>query len=305
MALIREHLRTYGVAVAGLATAVLAGVGWASLTAIAPLPNDLGWLWWPFVAAGLAALVGALLLTRQFFAAQRRIVITPSQVQRKSGKDAENDLTDAERKDVLKVLDAHAREDVAESIGAVELRALRLGRIARKLATKAANLSEADSKGIKARATAAQGEADRLDARVAVAFMRAAIGLLEDRSSRVFKGGRALGFAVMVVFGISTMLFIGEFSQGERDLVKLRADCATAEKDGSTGFCDPFAPEPSSHASAEPTSDPSADTGIIDRLRDCNAATTTAVPGDLLERAIAACAGLPPNQEDTGSVSEN
>lgn len=292
---IRENLRSYGSAVGALATAVLAGVGWVAFANLAPLPYGFEWMWWVVGVLGVVAILAALDLTRLFFSAQRRIVFAPSTV-KPAGNDSDNDLSTSERALVRGILDQHAGEELAESIAALEYRALRLGRIARSSAERAGNGAAADP-GMLARSSRASAEAERLDMVVGRASLRAALELLEERSRNVFKGGPTWWRGALVGVCVVGLLGLGEWSEGQRALVDLRSKCATAQTAGAADACETVSAPPAADEGdddAEP-----ADTSVMTRLGACEdalaqiPATTPPMSRTTRDAAVAQCAGLP------------
>jgi hypothetical protein len=217
---IRTLLRRMGAALGAAATAVLAGLGWTQVHEVFPLPEGRWWLWIPALFAGLSAFGGAAWLAARFFAAQRRIVIASDE---SAGEKFEGDERDA--RDALFRL--HSLEEAAPSVYAMELRAYRLQRIARELASE------------DPRKTKLETEAKRLLDLVELALSEAALWILEIRSKRAFKGvgtGIALGLTVV---GIVVLFGIADYAQGQRELIDLRAKCQEAVSKGAVDACDP------------------------------------------------------------------
>lgn len=300
---IRKSLRSYGSAVAALATAVLSGLGYTTLHSLFPVPAGNSWITPVAVIFCAFAVTGSLWLVGKFFAAQRRIVFAPSRLspapdtsqdrlasrllttvraRRRSG------LSSSERTIVESVLREHANEESAASARALELRALRLARLARRLEP-----GYSDAVG------PVQREADRLDSALAMATLRASLSVLERRSHQVFSGQGGVRVALLAAAGsVIGLVLISDYSKGQRDLIALRKACAEAKTAGALNGCDTVTraptgtptPTPSASASVQP-----AEPAILTRLQTCAEALGPApVPAPLVERALAACAGLPP-----------
>lgn len=278
----RDDLRKFGAALGAGASAVVVGLGWTTLHNIYPVPAAHPFLlgWGAFLLALLAA-GAAIYLAAQFFAAQRRIVFKPSDPQQANGLNA------AEKDLVEDVLREHAQEENASDALALELRAMRFGRIAR-------TGSAADARAV----AAAAAESSRLYATLALAEARAALAVLERRSQQLFTWtGRPAQTAAVAVVAVVGLFLLADYSKGERDRIDLLAKCQKAVTAGAPTACDtvvqPKAGPPTS-ASPTPTATPSANTAIIQRAADCaNYKTTPALTGVLRDIAVARCAGLP------------
>ncbi len=295
MAAIREHLRTFGAALAALATAVLAGLGYATLHKLFPAPTGYPGWWLAATGLAVAAVGGSVWLTSQFFAAQRRIVFTPARISPPERADPPRwrrvgGLTRGERELLELVLHEHAAEENAASARALEGRALRLARVARD--------RELSGRVIAKQAPPVQAEADRLDGVLAIAALRASLAVLEERSRRVFSPGWPLVALVVASVGIVGLFIMADYSQGQRDLVTLRADCTSAVKAGATTACDSV-DIGTPLATVAPSSMATADVEVLARLTACakEAAVTeqsdVVIPPALVSAAISTCAGLP------------
>lgn len=328
----REHLTKYGSAVAALATAVLTGVGWATLKDIAPVPEGREVLIAVAGASALVALGGSVLLVSLFFAAQRRIVVdtdTIPQVQapwtaedKAAGK--RNDLTRREARAARGPLDDLADEELAADVAAVERRQYRLARSARRYAALAATL-EAGSERDDAtrRAERLQAEADRLAAAHRAAGVTAAVRVLETRQRRVFHGPWSRGLSIVVAVGIVGLFVVADYSRGARALDAAQLACADklvalagAELAGYS--CDErgrLVTKDGTPPGGEPptqTEEPEADVALLDRLAACE--ESVARPGPTADRvegwedraavAIALCAGLPVATASDGAAAE-
>jgi hypothetical protein len=229
MADMRGLLQRFGTALGAAGTALMAGLGYTQIHKIFPLPvGSTEWLLILALAGSTGALVGAAWLVGRFFAAQRRIVITSEQfggsrIDRWRERRRGFNTVEARIRD--RVFTDHAQQEDAASLRAVELRSLRLERVARR-ATDAAH------------AESTKAESDRLTRVVRIALVRAAAEILERRSQQVFKGPLTAFLALMVVAGIISLFGLADWSQGQRDLVGLRQSCAEAEQAGATNACE-------------------------------------------------------------------
>ncbi|WP_225755280.1 hypothetical protein [Actinotalea sp. Marseille-Q4924] len=328
----REHLRTYGSAVGALATAVLAGVGWATLKDIAPVPEGREWLIVVAGVAALAALGGAVLLVGLFFAAQRRIVFdtdtipdarTPWDATRKEAGRS-NDLTHREARAARAPLDDLADEELAADVAAVEGRQYRLARTARRYAAQAATLEAGSSERARAtaRAEQLQAEADRLADAHRAAAVQAAVRVLETRQRQVFDGRQSRILSLVVVAGIVGLFVVADYSRGARALDAAQLACADklvalagAELAGYS--CDArgrlVAPASlvAGDGSAADEEEPTADVGMLERLAACEdavarpASTADRVEGweERAAMAISLCAGLPVQAADDATAA--
>lgn len=281
---IRENLRTFGTALGALATAVLAGVGFATFHEIFPLPPGRGLLGVGAALLAAAAVGGTVWLTAAFFAAQRRIVFSPSALSvGEEGPVKAEGLSKHEENIIKAILKEHAAEEGGASLRAVEMRAQRLSRVARRV--------EAAGAGEAARAAAITKESQRLTEAVSLAAWRAALMVLENRARRVYKGTGTVIALCVAATGIVGLLLLADYSKGQRDLIALRESCAKAVTAGAANACDDFG--------RQPTPPPAtADLGILQRLAECTREAETgtasaAIPAALREEAIARCAGLP------------
>lgn len=309
---IRENLRTFGTAMGALATAVLAGLGWATFHQIFPVPAGKWWVWVSALVLAAASVIGSIYVTGRVFAAQRRIVFAPSQISPPASEEPrpkrftrkrfsrwwlgnESGLTTRETAIVKRVLDEHAREEGAESARALETRALRLARIARRRDWIRGKTSNDEESPI-------HMEANRLDDVLATATLRSSLAVLERRSLNVFKGKATAGALLLVATGIIGLFFVADYSKGQRDLIALRDSCHKAVEAGAANACDPIdgpmVPSPTSTGDAISPSQ-TADLDLLERLEACASqvqneivASSITIPPALVERAVAICAGL-------------
>jgi hypothetical protein len=223
MKIMRDDLRRFGAALAGAASAVVVGLGWATIHTIYPVPADDSSLigWGAFLLALLAA-GASTYLAAQFFGAQRRIVFKPSDL------GTENSLNSNEKRLVEDVLREHAQEENATSALALELRAMRLSRIARVRSGVDVGLA----------ATAAN-ESSRLYDTLALAETRASLAVLERRSQQLFKwNGRPAITGMVAVVAIVGLFLLADYSKGERDRIDLLDKCQKAVAGGAVTACD-------------------------------------------------------------------
>jgi hypothetical protein len=208
MAAMRTDLRKNGSALATGSAAVLGAIGYTQLHQIFPAPAN-GWFT-PVVAASIAAAaMGTSFLVSRVFAATRRILI---------GSDASaRGLSHSERARALAVLTEHAREQQAQTLRALEYRALRLGRVAQR--------PEASS----ALSAAAKSESDRLYGVIYIALKRAAATILEERTRKALGGRLSAAAFLLAAAGVAGVFALADYSKGQRDLIDLRTKCATAE----------------------------------------------------------------------------
>jgi hypothetical protein len=236
MADMRSLLRRTGAAFASAAGVILAGLGWTQVHQTFPLPEGAWTLPLPLVedlgvsqqwvlgvvaaAAALAAFVGSAWFAARFFAAQRRILLA-SKISDCQG------LDDDDMAALRRVYRSHASEELAPSVHAVELRAYRLKRMARAVPESAPRKKEWSA------------EADRLLDVVRLAIRRAAVAILEVRSSTAFAGPGTWIPLGMAITGIVFAFGVADYAKGERDLIQLRASCQDAVAKGAIDACDP------------------------------------------------------------------
>ena len=223
MAGIRSLLQRTGTAIGAAATAILVGLGWAELHESFPIPENVGWGSKVLLAVSLvAAVVGSAWLAARFFTSQRRILVA-------SDLSKTKDLG-REKKFAQRVLDEHAAEEGAASLHALELRALRFDRVARRL-------DKPEDDELRKRLTA---EAARLCAVVGITLSRAAATVLEARARTVFRSVLTAALLFVAAFGIVGLFVVADYYKGERSLFELRQKCLKAEKEGVTDACAAF-----------------------------------------------------------------
>jgi hypothetical protein len=310
MQAIRDNLKGYAAALGALATVVFAGVSLATIDTLFPLPDRATWLWIPAVALALLGVGGVGWLTSAFFAAQRRIVFKPSSLSPSKGQPTprskeQRGLRRGEQRAVGAVLDEHASEEGAASALSLELRALRLARVARRLEGETSKLGQEA-------AALAQKESDRLNGALTTAVLRAALSIIEARAARVFGWVTKAALAVTAV-GVIGLVAVSQYAQGERELVALGESCAKAEVAGVTGSCEKigvaYTAPPTPAAPTTPTTQES-----VQRVRTCATEVDTAlvgappVPAALRDQLIAACvdvaAAVTTEEADDGAAAE-
>lgn len=213
---IRKLLQRTGAAFGAGATLLLAGLGYAQLHEVFPLPAHNHWR--TAFAAGIGALLavaGAVLLAGVFFRAQRRILITPAE------KDDDFQKPDQKIKD--EIYARVAVEENAPSLDALELRARRFERMA--LVTS--------DKGLRVEL---ETEAARVTRAYRWAMVFSAARVLERRSRDAFKSSTI--WAGMAALGIVLAFGAADYSKGERDKVALFKSCQEAIKLGAVDACD-------------------------------------------------------------------
>jgi len=228
---IRSSLQKTGSALGAGATVVLTALGLSQAYELFPLPANLtsdqrNALLAVAVIGAAAALGGAALLAFRFLYAQRRILLDSTGL-----KDRSKD----EKKEVTRVYDEHAREHLGRDLLAIELRALRLERIARRQPTAANGLPNP-----------MQAEADYLNSVVDIALVRAAAVVLERRARNAFRvWWTGLALAVTLV-GLGALFAVGDYAAGQRDLVELRKNCSEAK--AGANACETVVPKSDSDA---------------------------------------------------------
>lgn len=236
MKAMRELLRGFGAALGAGATALLTGLGYTQVHKIFPLPADYSvWMLLLAIGASVSALVGAAWLAGRFFGAQRRIGIGTEPGEKRhflrsllrgriGGEQRDTLFLHSERELRDRVFADGAAEEEAVTLRDVELRALRLQRIARR------TTDETQAKKLNA-------EADRLRGRVRLVLVRAAAEILERRSYQAFKGSLTKVALLLAILGIVGTFGLADWSQGQRDLIGLRKSCAEAKKAGAIDAC--------------------------------------------------------------------
>lgn len=289
MAAIRQNIRAFGAAVGTGATAIIAGVGWTTVHNLFPPPHAHPGLGWLGAGLGVIAVLAALLLTALFFAAQRRVVFQPSDPQKAPG------LAAGEKHIVEQVLSEHAAEEGATSAAALEMRALRLERIARERATPYDTTTKA-----------LMAEAVRLNDRLAIASVRAAASVVESRNEALFRASGkngALWAASFASLSIIALFFLADYAKGQRDLIDLQAKCAKATAAQRPTSCTDVAgqsPAPTPPPTTTVTVTPSPNLGLISSVRRCARALpeASALPSAVRRQALLTCAGIPATSSD-------
>lgn len=213
MAEVRSFLQRTGTALGTGATVLLTALGLTQAYELFPLPQNHSYFWNGVLLLGAivgaaAALGGATWLASRFFWAQRRILLDSAGL-REDNPD-EKELVEA-------VLDEHAREQLAPSLLALELRALRFERMASRRSSES---GEPDP---------LQREADHLFRVVDIALARAAAVLLERRARNVFRGRWTATALTLTVAGLLLLFAVSDYADGQRDLVDLRTTCSEAK----------------------------------------------------------------------------
>jgi len=197
---LRSDLVRTGTGLGAIVGTVLAGVGYTQVHDFFPFPADApGWVRWGVVAAAALGTAAATFLVVRFYYAQRRILIGSdlSGLPRHAWRD---------RKLAKRITDQFAHEERAADILALDLRASRLGRIARGL----------DPNG--ARTKAIHAEAQRLENVVRLALVRTAASLLERRTRGAFGGMSSWIAIALAVGGIGFTFAVADYAKGQRSL---------------------------------------------------------------------------------------
>lgn len=177
--------------------------------------------------SSLLAVGGAAWLASRFFGAQRRILISTEDGLTELADDAEQNARD-------RIFEAVAAQEGARTLYALELRALRFGRIARSLSN--APQTSAASRTSVGRSYL-ESEAKVLTELVNLALWRAALWVLEYRSKKAFDGWQSKLALSATVVGLVGVFGIADYAKGERDLVDLRAKCQKAVAAGAVDAC--------------------------------------------------------------------
>jgi hypothetical protein len=233
---IRGLLQLTGTAIGTGATAVLAGLGYAQLHQIFPLPSSVNTLpYWILIGLiSVGTLCSAFWLAAIFLKAQRRILLTavPSESDVSGNGRVQRliDMVDYHGMSELDLVEARfsqaASEENATRLRDLELRANRLLRMSIRPAIKPddqASLSK---------------ESKRLLAMLELTLYRVAEEILERRSASAFKGGWTGVAFVCAAVGIVALFGIADYSKGQRDLVSLTKECASLPASSARlGWC--------------------------------------------------------------------
>jgi hypothetical protein len=268
---IRSSLQKTGSALAAGATVLLTALGLTQAYELFPLPQNLAdedekALLIAAFGGALAAIGGAALLAGRFFWAQRQILLNSRGLQGEDNKE--------EVQVVKEVLDEHAREQTAENLHALELRALRLERIARRRSAS----------WPKDKVDPAQNQADYLNGVVVIALGRASAVLLERRASNVYKSAWSAVGLIAAILGVVVVFGVGDYAEGQRDLVDLRKTCSEAKAGPNACETVVAAPEPKK---TEQT-DPAAQQALVEARRIINQYASQGTRGNAVKRAAAA-----------------
>jgi hypothetical protein len=267
----RTLLQRTGAGFAAGAAAILAGLGYARIHDLTPLPHDYWWLIALVALIGASlALAGAALFAGRFFAAQRRILLA-------SEREYCSDLNAEEETLRRQLYDDAARENGGSSLRAVELRGQRLERIASQLS------------GTDPRRAALEAEAERLKGAVRQGMLNTAVSILERRSTRAFKSWTTVITVSMFVAGVLLLFGAADYSKGQRDLVDARKDCLAVQKQGDPDACNPVLGGPI-------TVPPADQTATFTAAKQCTATVLGAnglSPDPAVQAAVvSACASL-------------
>jgi hypothetical protein len=211
MADMRSLLQRTGSLLAAAGTAIVGGLGYQQLHNFFPIPpHDSSavqfYLVTAALASALAAALGAALLARRFLTAQGRILLS-------SAIDDCDDVDDQERAIIARAYGEISRQELADDLADLDLRAERLSRASR--ATADPTLQKAF-----------QTESDRLEGVVQLGIYQAAVGVLERRSSIAFRGSGTVAALLLAIVGIALLFGLADYSKGERDKLDVMAKCA-------------------------------------------------------------------------------
>jgi len=78
---------------------------------------------------------------------------------------------------------------------------------------------------------------------VRAGFVQAAVGVLERRSYQAFKGSLTAAALVIAIAGLIGLFGLADWTQGQRELIALRKECAMAARDGATAACEHVVPK--------------------------------------------------------------
>ena len=207
---LRSDLVRTGTGLGAIVGTVLAGIGYTQVHDFFPFPADApGWVRWGVVATAVLATASATFLVVRFYYAQRRILI---------GSDLSGLPPHAwmdrkfwtDRRLAKHITEQFAHEERAATILALDLRASRLGRIARELDPKSA------------RTKTIHAEAQRLEDVVRLALVRTAASLLERRTRGAFGGMSSWIAIALAVGGIGFTFAVADYAKGQRSLPQQR-----------------------------------------------------------------------------------
>jgi hypothetical protein len=223
MAGIRTSLQQTGSALGAVGGVLIAGLGWTRVHDLFPLPaENRPYLLVAAIVAALAATGGSAGLAAQFFLAQRRILVATDH----DDLAGESELEPQEQEIQSRIERGHARTEYGETLLDLEMRAFRFERMAR-------NASCDEQKKLKA-------EAARLNELVSIGGTRVAATILERRAARAFTGSQTLAALSLAILGTAGLFGLADYSRGQRDLIKLRTDCALAVQKVKTDPCAGF-----------------------------------------------------------------
>jgi hypothetical protein len=255
---IRDSLKTMGGAFAAAAGVIVTGLGYARLHEAFPLPAYGRVVAIPALVIGaVLALGGAAWFSGRFFAAQRRIPMysrIPAQLPpernalgrlwhfladffsgpftvrplppEQSEEEQHVGLSWPEKVLRAEMFQDDARVEDASSLEALELRANRLDRGARRQPEGPAR-------------KALETEVARLNDAIRLTFRRTAAAILERRAQDAYYGWPTKVAVGAFVVGIGLLFGTADWAKGERDLIALRASCTDAESKGASNACDP------------------------------------------------------------------
>jgi hypothetical protein len=196
---IRKLLQRAGAALGVAATALLAGLGYAQLHNLFPLPSTDDARWSVAVVAGVSALAaagGSIWLASRFFGAQRRILISPSVVSDPNARERRG-FTDDELGGVRAVYERYVERYAPGG-------------------TDPANLARVQERADALRNSGDEDLAERLDGVVDIAQLDAVTEVLEYRSNRAFRGWKSGSAVALALGGIIGLFAVADYSKSKR-----------------------------------------------------------------------------------------
>jgi hypothetical protein len=201
----RTLLQRAGAALGVAATALLAGLGYAQLHNLFPLPSTEPAHWTVIgvaIACTVFAAVGSVWLASRFFGAQRRILITPSIVVDEPPEDwrpwRRRTFTKREHRLVKRVYKRY------------------VARYAPSTDPEEANLERVQNRAYRLRDSGEEDLAERLDAVVGIAQLDAVTKVLGDRSNRAFRGWGSGLALTLALGGIIGLFAVADYSKSKR-----------------------------------------------------------------------------------------
>lgn len=295
---VRADLKTYAAVLGAVGTAILGGAGFTALTKLAPAPSRTVW-----IGAGIAAVIAVVAvaaLVANFYAPTRRIVFNPSRVW-------PGDASCAPCADRIKqivaakpqVLEQTASSNHRDKEALVLCDALRGTLLAggansmHDLERKAVHESEPRPDESDPERDRRIAEAHRLYAAYDAVAAEAALAVLETRAAKAMSSWRLIGLPSLAGIAIAVLFGLAYYSEGERAAVDLQTKCAA---NPTLSSCIRILEGP-------PSATPN--TALLTRLAACQseAAKLPTKTGELVEKAVAACAQVQGGPQGSSSAS--